>query len=307
MKIKPSQRFEVEKYPFSINLKPEVLYNSQSYLSNYQYDNLFRFSLIEGADYLVYIYFCLYDNQAQNARFSGVGGFEGAEVNIENVSLLLSSLSDWGKANGITAFTIKMAPEFYLKDIIGFKDIGSLELLYSEYNQHIEISSEPYISLLKRNERKRLRKCQRAGYQFKKLTVESLQQAYEVVKTNRELKGYPVTVTYDQLLLMFQNFPDQYLLFGVFDEARLIAVAVSIRVSENVLYNFYHGDDFEYRRDSPVVMVINGVYEYCQENNIQYLDLGISSVQGVLNEGLYQFKENCGAQVSPKEILIMKV
>ncbi len=33
-----------------------------------------------------------------------------------------------------------------------------------------------------------------------------------------------------------------YLLFGLFDNNNLIAASVSIRVSHDILYNFYHAD-----------------------------------------------------------------
>ena len=47
-------------------------------------------------------------------------------------------------------------------------------------------------------------------------------------------------------------------------------------------------------------MLVGKIYEYCQQNGIAVLDLGISSENGILNEGLFNFKKNLGSETSNK-------
>ena len=101
--------------------------------------------------------------------------------------------------------------------------------------------------------------------------------------------------------------PEHYLLFGVYDESKLIAASVSVRISRQIMYNFYHADDINYRSSSPVAMLVDGVYKYCQQNNFNILDLGISSVQGLLNQGLFDFKDNLGCETSNKCTYVLNV
>lgn len=106
---------------------------------------------------------------------------------------------------------------------------------------------------------------------------------------------------------MFTLFPDEYLLFGVFDEEKMIAASVSIKVCQRILYCFYIGDDLEYRSQSPVTVLVAGIYEYCRVNNFFVLDLGLSTEKGIVNKGLYTFKKSFGAVESPKLTFVKKL
>ena len=94
---------------------------------------------------------------------------------------------------------------------------------------------------------------------------------------------------------MFKLFPGDYLLFGVFDKNKLIATSVCIKVNDKILYCFYIGDALAFRPHSPITLLINGIYEYCQTNDFKMLDLGISTDKGILNKGLYAFKKTFGS------------
>ena len=109
----------------------------------------------------------------------------------------------------------------------------------------------------------------------------------------------------EQLQTSINAMPEHYLLFGVYDGNKLIAAAVSVRISRDIMYNFYHGDDVSYRSTSPIVMLVAGIYQYCQQKNISILDLGISSVEGQINQGLFDFKKNLGCESSNKYTYVL--
>jgi len=102
-------------------------------------------------------------------------------------------------------------------------------------------------------------------------------------------------MTFKDLEAMFKLFPGNYLLFGVFDKNKLIATSVCIKVNDKILYCFYIGDALAFRPHSPITSLINGIYEYCQTNDFKMLDLGISTDKGILNKGLYAFKQTFGS------------
>ncbi len=47
--------------------------------------------------------------------------------------------------------------------------------------------------------------------------------------------------------------------------------------------------------ESPMVFLIVSMANWCKERNIDFLDLGISSIEGQLQQGLYDFKKRMGA------------
>jgi hypothetical protein len=104
----------------------------------------------------------------------------------------------------------------------------------------------------------------------------------------------------DNLSKMFVEFPEEYMLFGVFHDERLVATAVCIEVNSDILYCFYLGDTLSYRSYSPVTFLVQGIYDFCQSRQFKMIDLGISTDKGIMNNGLYNFKKSFGSMDSVK-------
>lgn len=303
--------FLCESYPFQHSFSDAYLFNSNQYLKCYETPNLFRFGLLQRDRLVVQVNFTVEDQQAFNPVTASFGGIECAkDITKELLMQFMEGLQVWARQRGVERITLQFPPEVYhhrewwIQELLmqcGFEKDGQ------ETNQHIPVDDKPWVEMVTRNEKKRLRKCREAGFSFKILSRKFLPEAYRIIKDTRDRKGFPVTMELARLDKMFQVFPSHYLLFGLFDAEKIIAVAVSIRVNRHILYNFYHGDDFEYRNHSPLVMLLEGVYGYCQANAIGILDLGVSSVHGVLNQGLYRFKKNCGAVDSFKNRYFLKL
>jgi hypothetical protein len=89
-------------------------------------------------------------------------------------------------------------------------------------------------------------------------------------------------------------------LFGVFQDDKVVAASIAIRVTTQVLYNFYCDHDNQYDAVSPVVFLIEGIYQYCASQKIPLLDLGTSAVAGKPNFGLLEFKMRLHGQPTAK-------
>ena len=220
----------------------------------------------------------------------------------EEVSLFIHAFSTRLGQKGIMKIIIKHWPAAYsLNEVFNNAfDKNGYKILSEDVNQHLIIKGEEFSSGIKYNEKKKLNQALNKNYKFKLLDQGKLAVAYQLIKETRDRKGYPVSMSLEQLQTTINALPEHYLLFGVYDENKLIAAAVSVRISRDIMYNFYHADDINYRSSSPVVMLVEGIYRYCQQNNISILDLGVSSVQGLINQGLFDFKQNLGCETSNK-------
>ena len=304
---KTSIDFIAETYPFKYPVKTSWLYNSESYVAQYKVSGLKRLSLIVQDEVAIFTNVYVSDGHAVNARYSGFGGIEILPAGNKHLEYYLLSLSFWCRSNGVKELTLKLPPNIYDEHtgiLCRLLEKNRFKLSVRDTNQYMSITDAPFRDRLKKNEKKKLRQCEEAGFQFRPLKANELMQAYNVISDNRSERGFPMTMTYEALKKMFDRFPEHYLLFGVFDHADLIATAVSIRVTERIMYNFYHGDRQSYRRFSPVVMIIAGTYAFCQSQGMHYLDLGISSVKGELNTGLFTFKQNCGCDEEDKRTYV---
>ena len=261
------------------------------------------FTLTKNERIIARIYFRIEKNQATSGYQAPFGSIDttrslpGATIKyfLEQVCLTL-------KNDRLKEVIVKHWPEcFATSDSLqeSFSQLG-FKVINSEVNQHIVVQESEFRLLIRKNERKKLNQCLKKNFTFSILTLADLPQVYQLVTKTRERKSYPVSMTYDQLYKTMKLLSDSYLLFGLLDEDKLIAASVSIRVSPHILYNFYHADEFSYRSTSPLVMLLQEIYQYCQQNGIKILDLGISSENGQINQGLFNFKENLGCATSTK-------
>lgn len=251
---------------------------------------------------VAFIHFQLNEKEAYSLHQSSFGGL--AVVQEMGVTLLedfLSYVIDDLKQTGVNKLTIRECPECYAiqsnKEQI-YERLGFMNL-FRETNQYIE-TALPFDKLVNRNRKRSLKSIQNLGYVFSQLQTNRLEEAHNLLVVNRKARGLELTMTLEQLQLAMEQFPDRYLLFGISSEYQLIAASVCIKVNQKILYDFYHGELPEYTESSPVTMLVAELYQYALSNNFEIIDLGISSVDGKLDEGLFQFKKSLGAKEESK-------
>lgn len=169
-----------------------------------------------------------------------------------------------------------------------------------EINQHIQISKREFSKIAKRNELKKIKQSVNKEFKFEIVDITYLSEIYKLIVDTRLRKNYRISMSYEELENAIKINSNNYVLFVIKDEMKIIAASVSVVINKNVLYNFYHADDIAYRNFSPISFLVKNIYDYCFKNKYSILDLGISSVQEELNQGLFDFKRNLGADVTDK-------
>lgn len=150
-------------------------------------------------------------------------------------------------------------------------------------------------------ERQRLRKCQRAGLKTALWKTPCLPTVVEFIEESRQQQGYPLTISMDCLSGLLHQFPDQFPVFVVRDGQSIAALCVCVRVRRDILYSFLPASNSHYQSFSPMVMLIDHLYQYSQHNGIDLLDLGPSlDANQQPKSSLARFKQNMGAILSPK-------
>lgn len=250
------------------------------------------------------IYFSQHEKNLVSLHASPFGGFlTDRELKKGDLLVCLNEMCEWSATYGIASAVIRMFPDDYHPRFASLIRETLLEfgfkILCTDIAQYIPIEVQGSMDL-NTHKRRRLRNSATLGFQFRSLAPVDLDRCYDLFVQSRNNKGYPVTMSLAALKNIFALFPDEYLLFGLFDGERLIAASITIQVSDKIMYCFYIGDDLEYRTHSPVTALVYGIYDYCKMNNFLTLDLGISTDKGILNEGLFNFKKSFGALESPK-------
>jgi lipid II:glycine glycyltransferase (peptidoglycan interpeptide bridge formation enzyme) len=218
----------------------------------------------------------------------------------------MGEIIEWCSDSGIQSIQVIQPPDCYpVQDPADFLDSFDVQLLHTDINQHLPVNKD-YSDRFSKLEKYQLKRCRWEGFRSNKEGIEALQEAYQLLVTARGRKRFPVTMSFDNLLDMFEKHPDHYHLFTVRDKKQLIAMAVAIHIHPQLLYIFYLADHSDYLAESPTVMVVDTVMKFALDNGYKQVDLGISSVKGKVNQGLFNFKKNLGCIQGKKKTVLIK-
>jgi hypothetical protein len=212
---------------------------------------------------------------------------------------------------GVREIRIKNPPHAYAPACLSLVETVLInqgyQVVTAELSTLIEPDAAVFSERIRHSEKLRLQQAKNAGCTFRRWQVESLEELYNFLSRCHEEKGYQVSMTYDDLRKTVVTFPDRYLLFGIVKEAEVIAASISIKINQNCLYTFFANHDRKYNSLSPLILLMESIYVYCQENQIRLLDLGTSALQGKPNFNLLDFKLHIGGVPSAKVTFNKKI
>ena len=268
------------------------------------------------------------DNQVIEGRFNVIikdkiaysplratfGGIEfNEEILEEDLWEFVSQIVQFLKTLQIESILINSYPEGYLNDyqnnilqncLLKLK----FQVKYIEQNYEIPITDKSfYETVTGSTARQLLRTYNKKGYSFSQEFRPDFKFIHTFIAGSRERKNRPMTMSLEQLREHFKKFPNNFQLFFVAHSNVKVAVGVTIKINDDILYTFYLADDEDFLKDSPTTFLLSGIYEYCKQNNYKILDFGIATDKGILNEGLSRFKQSLGASMSEKKTYFLLV
>ena len=175
------------------------------------------------------------------------------------------------------------------------------ENVIAEVSSIIPVDPKTFEKKIAASQRQKLRKCEKR-FTVNHVKLTELKNIYGFISACRHERNQSLSMTFTQLQKVSDRLPKSFLLFQVVDEQEMVAAAIVIKVSENILYTFYYSHEKKFNRISPVVFLISGIYRYAQEHGFVQIDLGTSMVNGGINRPLLQFKKSIGGQPSNKYI-----
>lgn len=234
------------------------------------------------------------------------GGIEfGPEVPFRALVEMLNLVEAWGRRQHLTRLTLKMPPSSYqahsFQTLVNVYKQCNFEVAHRYTNHHLAVDAQPFESHISSAERRRLRKCRRAGFVTKLWTTPDPARVFDFLSESRKSQGYAVPLDFSTLKKLLTILGDSVLVFTVKDNQNLVSLTLAIRVNPTIMYNFCPADDLRYRSYSPTVLLNAALYEYAQQEGIRLIDLGVS-IDHFGNEkpSLIRFKENLGGKRSIK-------
>jgi hypothetical protein len=206
--------------------------------------------------------------------------------------------------DGVKKLMLRCSPLAYDAGHLSLLHVLLLNLGYAvtvaEPGACVTIQDVPFANRIATSERQKLQHAHKLEHRCELLPHDRFDAWYDFVEHHMQARGYSVSMTRAQLKETIQQFPEHFFLRGVWDGDVMMAASVSVRVHPRVLYSFYTVHDARYDATSPVVMLLESLYQYCQQQGIPILDLGTSAWQGKPNFSLLDFKRWLGAEVTEK-------
>lgn len=285
------------------------LYFSFKHLQTQAAGEIYTFMLFrQNAEHAAALFHCTRDPEDNwySPPAAPFGGIQSDRKCTEKeITFLLNCIKNWVNLFSGKKLTIKTAPSaydlkmhiFYHKCYINAGFIP--ERVYP--NHFVPVSPAPFTNRLAAAEKRRLRKSAAAKFMAGPDFPVSCKEAYEFIQESRFQKGYAIPVSFLHMQQLLHEFPEHFQIFTVKDIDRIIALSLTVRVNGSVLYNFLSADLCSYRHFSPAVLLLESIYQYCQEQQIRMLDLGISiDENGIHKPSLSRFKQNVGGEVCYK-------
>ena len=283
------------------------LYNSDAHLTHQPCGERVDFLLINTKKRVTEAAFHIFieNDQALSPCQAPFGGLEfQAGLRLEVLQFFWENVEAFLQTQHLKSLKIKAYPVCYQPEnaqILHYLLLqNGFQITAHDLNYHLPIRETPFLSHLHHSEKRRLQKCHQRGYRFEQWAAPDFAWVHRFIQQNRDRKGYPTSLSAQGLQSLYQQFPDHFRLFVVKDQERIIALATGIKVSKAILYYFLPADDAAYLADSPMVQLLEGMYQYGQQQGYSILDLGISTEQSQPNYGLINFKKNLGAETSLK-------
>ncbi|WP_293872247.1 hypothetical protein [Flavobacterium sp.] len=244
-------------------------------------------------------------NQVLLSPFSATfGGFEfvNCDIKLYQIDATLESLFNWASTNGFIGIKIIQPPFFYNEDFsakvtnciyrAGF-DTQNIELNYHFQTANLNIDYEQKIWY---NAKKNLKKATAFGLLFEKLESNQGKLAYDVIVQNRNERGFPLRLTWEQLLVTATVIPMDFFLIKT--TTQTIAAAIVYNIAPSIVRIIYWGDLPQFSEYKTMNFLSFNIFNYYKNQGIETIDIGHSTVYSVPNNGLCEFKESIGCSIS---------
>ncbi len=278
------------------------LYNAPEYVS--LWDDLLNSNFLivnsENQEIAASIHFQIKEDTASSiitAPFGSISLFH--EVDFDTLSDFMNYIETHLRLKGVRKIKIKHYPGIYhplaYDKVISVLALNGYRVSIIDINQIIEITNNPFGSIIHPMEQRNLNKTKKEGIIFTEHQNTEAEMVFNAIDAFRKARGIPVNIESDSLIKLADMFPQNYKLFSVSMKNEMVAATVCVKVKDSILYNFLPAHNSSFNMYSPMVFLMEKIYQYTLENEIKFIDLGVSSINNNPQRGLIRFKERLGS------------
>lgn len=290
---------------------PIFVYNTSKFCElNKHKVNILNYLIIsKGNSPRFALYLGINDDKIAKCPFSAPFGMLTeikGNADLNNYDEAIEAIDNYATDNGIKGLFFTLPPFFYSEhEITALLNVfyrNNYILTNVDINYSFDLStvySPDYEVFLHRNAKKNLRIALSSSLLLKRCeTLEEINTAYNIIAQNRKSKGYPLRMSYKQVLDTIAIVEND--VFLVQQNNSDIAAALVYRVNDKIAQVIYWGDNQSFKEFKPINYLAYKLIQYYGEQQFEYLDIGPSTEDSIPNYGLCDFKESIACKRSLK-------
>lgn len=199
-------------------------------------------------------------------------------------------------------WSISLPPSYFFPEIFfgqaeALRQLGAMEI--TEINSTVPITAEHLVDSsfgFSRGNRKRIRAFESHGGVVRQAREPELDRAFELLEENRNRRGVTLSMNREKFVNLVRSEPGSYRCWLAVSGSELLGAALTVEVHRDVTYVLYWGDSLAGRKISVTASICKYLLKTAASNGKKFLDIGVSSNRGDVDEGLLRFKNNLGAR-----------
>lgn len=304
-----AKKVSPEQYNQSIN-EYNVVFNSSKFceLNKYKVDWIDYLLISKETSNRFAICFGI-ENKIAKAPFSAPYSLPiemKNNISVNNYDEFFESLDVYAIENDLDGLQITLPPIFYdehkISSIINTSYRHNYDIINIDLNYSINLKkmfTPEYINLIPHKARSPFRIANSSNLKLIKCeNITQIKTAYDIIVENHFAKGFPVKMSYDNLIDTLEIIPND--VFLISDDNRYIASAIIYYSKKNIAQVIYWGDIPGYGKLKPMHYLVHQLIQYYGKKDLDYLDIGPSTENSIPNYGLCDFKESIGCERSLK-------
>ena len=317
--VKYSEEWKEKWDDFVLNSNNGTMFHMQQFF-NYHTPGKFKF------DHLMFlekgVIKAVLPGTLKNGLFeSPVGASYGSIVTpqvirFEDAIILVETLLDYCKLNGINELMLTPAPLIYQKYPNENLDFALLwkgfryDLHYISSAIHLRKDEDiltRFSPTIRRNVRKTFR-----DFKLKVEINERYDEFYPILLNNKAIHNVKPTHSYEDLIKLKELMPAQLKLFMVYYDNKPIGGSLMFYPNKQVALCFYNMLYYDYAEYKPIQRVMYEVVKDSTENGFAYVDIGVSQDTSAENPmtpsmSLIEFKEKFDAKTTMRNTFYIKL
>lgn len=230
------------------------------------------------------------------------------DSNQETIDAALTALETFAENNGFQSIRFIFPPLFYDEHLLsgwinafyryGY-NVENLDINYALDLKKLNVDEETYIEIIPQKGRKGLRRADRQDLHIIRCeTEDEYREAYHIVCIGHESKGFPVKMSFEQLMETMKLVPSDAFIVRKNDTA--IVAEFLYHVNDQIVQGIYTGTHPDYMNCNGMNLLTYYTIRYYGDKGFHYLDKAISTENSIPNYGLCNFKESVGCERSLK-------